>query len=276
MFGSILGATDPVAVVALLKDVGADPKLGTIMEGESLLNDGTAIVVFTLFLELSKGEVYTGGEVVLLFLRVALGGPLFGAFAGKVTVLLLAKVFNDALIEITLTVSASYITFYVAEAWLGVSGVLALVALGLETNLNRAHISPEVEKFLHWFWEMMAYLTNTVIFTLVGVVIAERAFNDVEPQDWFNLLALYIGLTIIRGLAIALLSPLLSRLGYGISWGKGIVITWGGLRGAVGLSLALVVEHDPILHHIVSELFDWFPSRLLLLTNNSCHIRTTK
>jgi sodium/hydrogen exchanger 10/11 len=252
MFGSILGATDPVAVVALLKDVGACPKLGTIMEGESLLNDGTAIVVFTLFLSLSKGGVYTGGEVVLLFLRVAIGGPIFGWLSGKLTVVLIAQVFNDALIEITLTIAASYITFYVAEAWLGVSGVLALVALGLECNLNRAHISPEVEKFLHGFWEMMAYLTNTVIFTLVGVVIAERAFNDVEPRDWFYLLSLYIGLTIIRGITIALLSPLLSRLGYGISWEKGIVVTWGGLRGAVGLSLALVVEHDEVLHHIVS------------------------
>lgn len=131
MLGSILGATDPVAVVALLKDVGACPKLGTIMEGESLLNDGTAIVVFTLFFSLSKGGVYTGAEIVLLFIRVAVGGPLFGAMMGKIMMYILGRVFNDALVEITLTVSASFVTFYIAEAWLGVSGVLAVVALGM-------------------------------------------------------------------------------------------------------------------------------------------------
>jgi sodium/hydrogen exchanger 10/11 len=91
--------------------------------------------------------------------------------------------------------------------------VLAVVALGLEANMRRAHISPEVEQFLHSFWEMMAYLTNTVIFTLVGVVIAERAFNDVEPRDWFYLLSLYLGLTVIRLFTIWLMSPLLTRLG---------------------------------------------------------------
>lgn len=149
------------------------------------------------------------------------------------------------MVEITITLSSSFITFYVAETFLGVSGVLAIVALGLEAKAHEAYISPEVEVYMHQFWEMMAYLGNTVIFLMVGVVISERAFSHVEAEDWFYLIALYFGLTVIRTLVMALFSPLLARLGYGIKWETICVMTWGGLRGAVGLALALVVEHEP-------------------------------
>ena len=77
MFGSIMAATDPVAVVALLKDIGASRQLGTLMEGESLLNDGTAIVMFTIFLEIVKGGTFQWWEVLVFFIRVAIGGPIF-------------------------------------------------------------------------------------------------------------------------------------------------------------------------------------------------------
>ena len=244
LFGTIMSATDPVAVVALLKELGVSRQIQTIMEGESLLNDGTAIVMFTILLEVLKGEHYTAGKVVVTFIRVAIGGPVFGWIMGKLMVGCLSKVFNDAMVEITITLSSSFITFYVAEAFLGVSGVLAVVALGLEAKTHEAYISPEVEVYMHQFWEMMAYLGNTVIFLLVGVVISERAFTHVGPQDWFYLIALYFGLTVIRSIVMILFFPLLARLGYGIKWETVCVMTWGGLRGAVGLALALVVEHE--------------------------------
>eukprot|EP00041_Stephanoeca_diplocostata_P038262 m.1490213 g.1490213 ORF g.1490213 m.1490213 type:complete len:294 (+) comp25190_c0_seq55:665-1546(+) len=149
MFGSIMGATDPVAVVALLRELGASPRLATMMEGESLLNDGAAIVMFTVLLELCKGGSYTGAEVVLQFLRVAIGGPLFGWLAGKITVKTLASVFNDALIEITVTVSAAFITFYVAEAVLGVSGVCASAHTRRLYTAERIGYLQRHEFFLH-------------------------------------------------------------------------------------------------------------------------------
>ncbi|XP_070552787.1 sperm-specific sodium:proton exchanger-like [Ptychodera flava] len=246
MFGSIMSATDPVAVVALLKDLGASKQLGTLIEGESLLNDGCSIVIFHVFLELSlPGGGMTGIEILIYFVRVAFGGPLFGFVMAKLTTLWLSNIFNDALTEITITLASTYLTFYIGEGVLQVSGVLAVVMLGLIVNAEKTSISPEVEVFLHRFWEMLAYLANTLIFVLVGVVIVELAMSNVESSDWFYILATYMGINIIRAIAIALFSPILSRIGYGLSWRNAAVMTWGGLRGAVGLALALLVTSTP-------------------------------
>ena len=83
------------------------------------------------------------------FIRVAFGGPAFGYLVAKITIFWLARVFNDALVEITITLASAYITFYVGERFFGVSGVLAVVTLGIELNSKRTNISPEVEVFLH-------------------------------------------------------------------------------------------------------------------------------
>ncbi|XP_071957219.1 sperm-specific sodium:proton exchanger-like isoform X2 [Antedon mediterranea] len=251
MFGSIVSATDPVAVVALLKDLGASKQLGTIIEGESLLNDGCSIVIFTIFKEMAiPGNSKTATEIIVYFIRVALGGPAFGFLMAKFTTFWLSRIFNDALVEITITLASTYLTFYIGESVLKVSGVLAVVVLGLVVNVERTSISPEVEVFLHRFWEVLGYVANTLIFFLVGVVITERAMENVDPIDWFYMLTIYVGINIIRAMTIAMFSPILARLGYGLSWRNAVIMTWGGLRGAVGLALALLVEQtDEFLEH---------------------------
>lgn len=148
--------------------IGAPKQLGTIIEGESLLNDGAAIVLFNVL----HGEVtgasrngiainglciyvalilffMLGGEIVLYFLRVALGGPVFGWIAGKVVIFWLSHVFNDYLVEIAITLVSTYLTYYIGEEILQVSGVLAVVAMGIEINTKRTVIEPDVEEFLH-------------------------------------------------------------------------------------------------------------------------------
>lgn len=248
MFGAILSATDPVAVVALLRDLGASRKLAMVIEGESLLNDGAAIVFFQIFLKLSvSGADIDAGEIVWEFVRVAVGGPLWGFLMAKITLYCLSHIFNDALTEITITLASTYITFYMGEVFLGVSGVLSVVVLGVAMNAQRTMISPEVEKFLHRFWETMAYIANTLIFIIVGMVISETAIFEIHGKDWFFMFSLYFGIFVIRGLVIAIFSPILRHTGYGMSWQEGIIMTWGGLRGAVGLALALqVAHHDEI------------------------------
>jgi len=199
VFGSLVSATDPVAVVALLKDVGASKQMGTVIEGESLLNDGAAIVIFKIFEILAvPGNVYTGLDITKHFALVTLGGPLLGFVMGKLTTLWLVNIFNDAITEITITLCSTYITFYIGEVWLNVSGVLAVVVLGLTVSSERTSISPEVEAFLHRFWEMLAYLANTLIFILVGVVITEKAIHHSELHDWFLLAANYVFIFVIR------------------------------------------------------------------------------
>ncbi|CAN8000654.1 unnamed protein product [Ixodes hexagonus] len=199
LFGSILSATDPVAVVALLRDVGTSKILTTIIDGEALLNDGSAIVIYEVLMELAMpGKSMTGKSLAWMFCRIAFGGPLLGFVMGKVAVWSLSKVFNDSVIEITITLSSAYVTYYLAENVCYVSGVLAVVALGVVISANKVSISPEVEEFVHSFWEMLSYLANTLIFIIVGVVITERSLSFIEKNDLFLILITYIGITVFR------------------------------------------------------------------------------
>ena len=157
MFGAIVSATDPVAVVALLKDLGASKKLGTLIEGESLLNDGTAIVLFMVFFLGITGEASDNSPIVEFF-RVAFGGLFIGGLFGFIVLRWIRNVFNDALVETSLVIAAAYLTFYVAEHTFHVSGVLGLVALGLIIGgVGRSRISPQVEHFMHEFWNSRFY-----------------------------------------------------------------------------------------------------------------------
>eukprot|EP01135_Chromosphaera_perkinsii_P008623 Nk52_evm65s1401 gene=Nk52_evmTU65s1401 len=258
LFGSLISATDPVAVVAILKEVGASKVLGTVIEGESLLNDGFAIVLFEVFFDgILPGNSLSALDIFIKFIRVAIGGPVFGFLMGQLTVFWIGHVYNDALTEITITLVCTYLVYWLAEFALKVSGVLAVVVMAIILNSKKTSISHEVETFLHRFWEMMGYLANTILFIMVGVLITERAFKDVQGIDVMFLFALYFGINVIRGIMIFMSAPILTRTGYGCSWQSMVVMAWGGLRGAVGLALALVVATDPDVP------FDSYGSRVL-------------
>jgi NhaP-type Na+/H+ or K+/H+ antiporter len=263
LFGAVVSATDPVAVVALLKELGASKKLGTLIEGESLLNDGTAIVIFMVVLASIAGS---GAETspLLEFVRVSLGGAAVGIFFGWLTIRWVKKVFNDALIEITVIVAAAYLTFFVAEHFLHVSGVLGLVALGLMmAGVGRTRISPEVEHFLHEFWELAAFIANTLIFVIVGVVIANN--SQFTADDILKLFIIYIGVHIVRAVMIAVLYPVMRRAGYGLPVKDAIVLWYGALRGAIGLALALIVAADASIAQEIRDDFLFLTAGLVTL-----------
>jgi len=263
LFGAVVSATDPVAVVALLKDLGASKKLGTLIEGESLLNDGTAIVIFMVLLATLTG---TGSDTspIIEFVRVALGGTLVGVFFGWLTIRWVKKVFNDALIEITVIVAAAYLTFFVAEHFLHVSGVLGLVALGLMmAGVGRTRISPEVEHFLHEFWELAAFIANTLIFVIVGVVIANN--SQFTGDDFLKLFIIYIGVHVVRAIVILILYPVMRRAGYGLPKKDAIVVWYGALRGAIGLALALIVAAETSIDQEIRDDFMFLTAGLVTL-----------
>lgn len=255
MFGSVISATDPVAVVALLKDLGASKKLGTLIEGESLLNDGTAIVLFMVFFLGISGEASdTNGFVE--FLRVAIGGIGVGLVVGWITLRWLKGVFNDAMVEISVVVAAAYITFYVAEHFLHVSGVLALVALGLLVGgFGRSSISPQVEHFMHEFWELAGFIANCLIFLIVGLVIASR--TEFTANDFLVLGIVYVGIHIVRAIVMLIHYPFMKNTGYGLPVKDAIVVWYGALRGAIGLALALMVAG--VDSNIMAESMDITP-----------------
>jgi len=276
LFGVVISATDPVAVVALLKDLGASKKLGTLIEGESLLNDGTAIVIFLVILGSIKGASPDMGELeafvfnlhpVLKFAYISFGGILLGLAVGMITIRWVRGVFNDAMVEISAIVTAAYITFFIAEHFLYVSGVLGLVSLGLAAaSVGRTRISPEVEHFLHEFWELLAFIANTLIFIIVGVVIAEQAVFT--GSDFLILLIIYIGIHIVRAIVVTLLFPFMKRTGYGLDKKNAMVVWYGALRGAIGLALALVVASlDPaVLPEKIQNQFLFFTAGIVILT----------
>ena len=173
MLGSILSATDPVAVVALLKEVGASKRLGHIIEGESLVNDGTAIVVFSLLNQIAKGAEKTPLQIFSFFVWVPVGAALvgIGIAAGCHAWLGLGAVAGDHVVQISVTLFACYLCFLVAEFQAEASGVLAVVVLGVAIGaFGRGFFTGKTEHSLHHFWEMLTFAANTVLFILtVGI-----------------------------------------------------------------------------------------------------------
>ncbi len=264
LFGAVISATDPVAVVAILKELGASKKLGTLIEGESLLNDGTAIVIFMVILLGITGEGIDGSPFVE-FIKVAFGGVLIGLVVGQIGLTWMKRVFNDMLVEITVIVALSYITFFLCEYTFGVSGVLGLVALGLlMAGPGRTKISPEVQHFIHEFWEFAGFAANTLIFLIVGVVIAER--TEFDMNDIMILLLIYVIIHIARMIVIALLYPIMKRIGYGLGKNHPQAMWWGALRGAIGLALALIVESTEAIPENVRQEFLFLTAGIVTMT----------
>jgi NhaP-type Na+/H+ or K+/H+ antiporter len=264
MFGALISASDPVAVVAILKEMGASKKLSTLIDGEAIMNDGTAIVLFMVFYLPLSGQAAEMNPF-LDFLKVAVGGILWGLIMARIVMFWLKNVLNDAMVEIIVLLASAYLTFYIAEEFLHVSGVLGLFGLGITmASVGKTRISPEVVKFLHEFWELAVYLANTLIFIIVGVVIASRV--NFTASDFIVLFILYIGIHIARAIMLALLYPFMKRSGYGINFND-LVVTWyGALRGAVGLALALIVAGMESLPVNIRDQFLFLTAGIVMLT----------
>jgi len=236
VFGALIAATDPVAVIALFRALGVPSRLAVAVEGESLFNDGTAIVVFKIALAAALSGVFEPMAGLFDFLRIALGGMAVGLALGWLAAQLIARI-DDSLIETTLTTLLAYGAYVVAEQF-HVSGVLAVVAAGLLCgNVGTAGMSPTTKIMLFNFWEYLAFLANSLVFLLIGL--------DVDlPQLWANLGAIVVAVVAVlisRGVAVYGLSWLIhgikGRPHIPLRWRH--VLFWGGLRGAISLALAL-------------------------------------
>ncbi|KAA0155613.1 hypothetical protein FNF29_01530 [Cafeteria roenbergensis] len=256
-FGAVLSATDPVAVVALLKDLGAPKQLSLLIEGESLFNDGTAMAVFLVFLDLMRGEAKTIGEMVLFLLQLAGGGILLGLGGGIVVATWMGIAKWDATTQVTITLFASYLLFIFAEGALEVSGVLAVVGLGLVLAVA-GRTSIKDHAMMHYFWEMIEYIANTLVFVIAGLISVERGFLSSEIiigwDDFGDLILLYIVINVVRAVTAFVLWPALNCCsrwrGYDLGWREMTVISWAGLRGAVGLVLSLLVAESTIAEEV--------------------------
>ena len=256
LFGAISSATDPVAVVSVLKTVGASKYLSVTIEGESLLNDGVAVVAFyVLFDAVRFGAPIDGGEVTTTFFVMAGLGVLWGLAMGLIVTSWISLAYDQPMVEITATVMAAYLTYFIGEEYFGVSGVLAVVALGIYFSaVGHYSITPAVLHELHGLWEWLGFLANTLVFGITGVLITRPTIQMLQldsASNWASLLGncvtLNLALLLIRALVFLMFFPVLhfcGKQGYKMDWRDCFISTWGALRGAVGLALAMVVSLD--------------------------------
>lgn len=247
-FSSILAATDPVAVVSLLKNIGAPKQLGILIEGESLLNDGVAYVFFVIFHNIIRGtKEFTFLYLISELLYTSILGSLIGYVCGMFTIYLLGKNYDNSVYVITTSLAGCWGCFYITES-LHVSGVLSLVNYGLQFSKSlRTTVSLDVQENMHTVWEVLGYVSNTIVFIYSGVIISNFIqFENIS--SWLNLIYLYISLQIIRTLSIILLFKCLKNDGYGLNLREFSILSWAGLRGAVGLILGLMIVNDDRLN----------------------------
>lgn len=272
LMGSILSATDPVAVVGVLNTLGAPAHLKHMIEGESLLNDGSAVVIFLIAQQMMDAEnQLTGGEMLLKFLKLAGGGVLWGYVAGYIAFYWCKLSRHASVVDVAVLILCTYMVFYIGEHGFHVSGVLAAVTFGILFSRLAPHaMSEHVIHANHVVFSQICHFAETHIFVLAGLIIYARFFlseSHIDKSFHFPLgCAMYLAIHVIRGSVIAIFSPLLSRLGYGITLGEGIIMTYGGLRGAVSLAMALMLDADLSVDIVIRELIVFHTGVIVVLT----------
>ena len=248
VFGAAVAATDPISVVSIFRKLQAPSRLTFMVESESLLNDGTAIVFFTLFLTLAEGKAISVPALAIQFFAVVGGGALAGMVIGWLSSEVIKRV-HDGMVEITITILAAYGSFLTAMQ-LGYSGVISTVVAGLICGNYGAKrgMTASVKMAVNTFWEYIGFALNSLIFLLVGFTIHLPGLLSIWPL----ILAAYVAVTIARAAVIYGMSGLLSRTRGRIPATWNFVLVWGGIRGALSMVLALSLPYD-------------FPYRTLLI-----------
>lgn len=238
LFGVFISANDPVAVVAIFKQLGVPERLLTLVEGESVLNDGVAIVGYTILLAAALGERVSvlGGFVDFFF--VFFGGIAIGTVLGLVAALVLPWL--GSLPAAALSLAVAYGGFVLAEEVLGFSGVTATVATGVVlSGLAPSRASEEVREVWEDLWDSLDYVANALLFLLIGLAI-----NPELIAENLGAIALAVVVVIVaRAAGVVPLVSVLERLAGipRVGWRNEVVLVWGGLRGGVALALALAL-----------------------------------
>ena len=279
MLGSIVATTDPVAVIAIFRDVGAPSRLNRLVEGESLLNDAVAITLFVMFMgTLTGGQRLGLGAAAVSFVRSFAGGIAVGYIGARLIAGVLRWLLDMRLAQVTLTLALPYLVYIVAERQLGVSGVVATLTSGLVMSaMAQRRMSPDDWHFLHELWEQLAFWASSLIFVFASLLVPRMLFNI----GWHDmvLLAVLIGAAMLaRAVVVFGLLPLMATLHLSQTVNNRFkaVILWGGLRGALTLVLALSVTENtkiaPDVQRFVAILATGFVLFTLLVNGTTLRL----
>ena len=255
VFGALIAATDPIAVLAMFKDIGIKGRLRLLVESESLFNDGIAAVIFALVVTWAQTTDNTQLTLAIVARAVALmtgGGILVGTACAGAAIAFAGRT-SDHLVETTLTVVAAYGSFLLAEN-LHFSGVLSTVIAGilmgnlgaLREDKNRNLRSTNGRSFVIEVWEFAAFIANSLIFLLIGVRVAAIPFTGVGARAFVAAIGLVLA---GRALSVYPLCLLFQLSTWAIPMREQHVLWWSGLRGALALALALALPPSFPLHN---------------------------
>jgi Na+:H+ antiporter len=235
LFGAMVAPTDPVAVIAMFRKLGVPSRLATLVEAESLLNDGTGVVLYTIALGVVTVGQFQPAVATWDFLRLSIGGLALGVLTGFLLSRLTMRI-DDPQVEITFTAIGAYGSYLLGET-IHVSGILAVVSAALILgNYGRRHgMSERTQQAVATFWDYLAFVLNSLVFLLIGLEL-----------PWTNVIALAEAVLAAAAIVLVaravsvygvfgLLWPLRSR----VSWRWQHLMVWGGIRGAVAIALAL-------------------------------------
>ena len=252
LFGVLIAATDPVAVIAAFKEMQVAARLSLLVEAESLLNDGAAAVGFAVLLAMVSGSDLDPTSISVLLVWKVLGGFIVGGgLAGGL--LLLAGRTDDHLVEITLTTIAAYGSFLIAER-VETSGVLASLTAGMVVgNIGwRGYISESGRGHVLAAWQYAAFLANSIVFILIGLNEAAQGPRLLTQTTLIAIALVLLG----RVAAVYPLSAIFNRSSLAVDIRYQHILVWGGLRGALGLVLALTLpESLPERNEIIVAAF---------------------
>jgi CPA1 family monovalent cation:H+ antiporter len=262
VFGVLIGATDPIAVLAMFKDTGIGGRVRLLVESESLFNDGVAAVLFVLvvtWVQATDTAQLTTTTVTRTLVLMTGGGILVGIASGGAAIAL-ARHTSDHLVETALTAVAAYGSFLLAEN-LHFSGVLATVAAGLlmgnlgvlREDEDQNLFSSGGRSLVIAFWEFAAFIANSLVFLLIGLRVAAMPFTGIGAKA----LLIAVGLVLMgRALTVYPLCLLFQHSAWAIPMRDQHVLWWGGLRGALALALTLALSPSfPFYNEILITAF---------------------